>query len=109
MLWLGGALAVRDTVVTRIGSQVDLAPTLLAQLHLPHEQYRWGRNLLSADAHPFAYFPYLDGFGIVDARGRLVYDALGRRVMQRAGAVGEPEVRSGLAYLRLSYQDYLDK
>lgn len=109
MLWLGGALAVHDTVVTRIGSQTDLAPTLLAQLHLPHAQYRWGRNLFAQDAPSFAYFPYLDGFGVVDARGRLVYDALGRRVMQRAGEVGAPEVRSGLAYLRLSYQDYLDK
>jgi phosphoglycerol transferase MdoB-like AlkP superfamily enzyme len=109
MVWLGGALAVRDTVVTRIGSQTDLAPTLLAQLHLPHAQYRWGRNILAPDAAPFAYFPYLDGFGVVDARGRLVYDALARRVMQRTGGAGEPEVRSGLAFLRLSYQDYLDK
>lgn len=109
MLWLGGALAVRDTVIHRIGSQTDLAPTLLAQLHLPHERYRWGRDLLATDAASFAYFPYLDGFGFVDPRGRLVYDALGQRITQRAGGAGGAEVRAGLALLRLSFQDYLDQ
>ncbi|MGH7592092.1 MAG: LTA synthase family protein, partial [Gemmatimonadales bacterium] len=32
MLWIGGALAVHDTVIHIIGSQTDLAPTLLDQL-----------------------------------------------------------------------------
>ncbi|HEU4642044.1 MAG TPA: sulfatase-like hydrolase/transferase [Gemmatimonadaceae bacterium] len=109
MLWLGGALAVRDTVVERIGSQTDLAPTLLAALGLRHDDYAWGHDLLAPDAASFAYFSYLDGFGFVDARGALVYDALGERVTQRAGDPGEAEVRAGLALLRLSYQDYLDK
>ncbi|HEY9516795.1 MAG TPA: sulfatase-like hydrolase/transferase [Gemmatimonadaceae bacterium] len=111
MLWLGGALAVRDTVVHRIGSQTDLAPTLLTQLRLPHSGYAWGHDLLapSGDARAFAYFSYGDGFGFVDSRGRLVYDAIGRRVTQHAGTSDASEVRAGLAWLRLSYQDYLDK
>ncbi|MBX6333696.1 MAG: LTA synthase family protein, partial [Gemmatimonadaceae bacterium] len=83
MLWLGGALAVRDTVVTRVGAQTDLAPTLLAQLGLPHAAYRWGRNLLAADATSFASFSYLDGFGVVDERGGVVYDAVRRQVTQQ--------------------------
>jgi phosphoglycerol transferase MdoB-like AlkP superfamily enzyme len=109
MLWLGGALAKRDTVISTIGSQTDLAPTLLAQLGLSGREYRWGKNLLASDARPFAFFAYHDGFGFVDPNGRLVYDETGRRVIEQEGAVGEPEVRSGMAYLRLSYQDYLDK
>ncbi len=111
MLWLGGALAVRDTVVHRIGSQTDLAPTLLDQLQLASDDYHWGRNLLAPGrgGASFAWFAYLDGFGFVDQRGRLVYDAIGRRVTQRAGAAGPPEVRAGLSLLREAYQSYLDK
>jgi phosphoglycerol transferase MdoB-like AlkP superfamily enzyme len=109
MLWLGGALARRDTVISRFGAQTDLAPTLLAQLGLPHAQYRWGHDLLTPDGASFAYYSFLDGFGFVDARGSLVYDALARRVTQRSGNAGEPEQRAGLALLRLSFQDYLDK
>lgn len=111
MLWLGGALAVRDTVVHRIGSQTDLAPTLLAQLQLSSDDYHWGRDILAPGkgSASFAWFAYLDGFGFVDQRGRLVYDAIGRRVTQRAGAAGPPEVRAGLSWLREAYQSYLDK
>jgi len=109
MLWLGGALAVRDTVVTVVGSQVDVAPTLLAQLGLVHAQYRWGKNLLATDALPFAFFSYLDGFGWVDARGRLVYGYNTRQVMQRTPGADEGAVRAGEAYQRLTYQDFLGR
>jgi phosphoglycerol transferase MdoB-like AlkP superfamily enzyme len=107
MLWLGGALAVRDTVVSVVGSQVDVAPTLLAQLGLAHAQYKWGKNLLAADVQPFAFFSYLDGFGWVDARGRIVYGYNTRQVMQRTPGADDRSVRAGEAYQRLTYQDFL--
>jgi phosphoglycerol transferase MdoB-like AlkP superfamily enzyme len=109
MLWLGGALAVRDTVVTVVGSQVDVAPTLLAQLGRPHAQYAWGKNLLADDVQPFAFFGYLDGFGWVDARGRLVYGYNTHQVMQRTPGADDQEVRAGKAYQRLTYQDFLGR
>jgi len=109
MLWLGGALTVRDTVVHVVGSQVDVAPTLLVQLGLAHAQYRWGKNLLAADVRPFAFFSYLDGFGWVDARGRLVYGYNTRQVMQHTPGADERAVRAGEAYQRLTYQDFLGR
>jgi len=109
MLWLGGALAVRDTVITVVGSQVDVAPTLLAQLGVSHAQYKWGKNLLAADVQPFAFFSYLDGFGWVDARGRLVYSYNTHQVMQRTPNADERAVRAGEAYQRLTYQDFLGR
>jgi phosphoglycerol transferase MdoB-like AlkP superfamily enzyme len=109
MLWVGGALAVRDTVITVVGSQVDVAPTLLAQLGLGHAQYRWGKNLLAADVQPFAFFSYLDGFGWVDARGRIVYGYNTRQVMQRTPGTDDRSVRAGEAYQRLTYQDFLGR
>ncbi len=109
MLWLGGALARRDTVVSRIGAQTDVAPTLLAQLGIDHARYHFGRDLLAPNGRSFAYYSFVDGFGFVDARGSLVYDALAKRVTQRYGDAGEPEQRAGLSLLRLSFQAYLDK
>jgi len=109
MLWLGGALAVRDTVVSVVGSQVDIPPTLLAQLALAHSQYKWGKNLLAADVQPFAFFSYLDGFGWVDARGRLVYGYNTREVMQHTPNADDRAVRAGEAYQRLTYQDFLGR
>jgi phosphoglycerol transferase MdoB-like AlkP superfamily enzyme len=109
MLWLGGALAVRDTVITVVGSQVDVAPTLLAQMGLSHASYKWGKNLLAADVQPFAFFSYLDGFGWVDAHGRLVYSYNTHQVMQHTPDADERAVRAGEAYQRLTYQDFLGR
>jgi phosphoglycerol transferase MdoB-like AlkP superfamily enzyme len=109
MLWLGGALAVRDTTISVVGSQVDVTPTLLAQLGIAHTQYKWGKNLLAADVQPFAFFSYLDGFGWVDARGRLVYGYNTRQVMQRTPGADDRAVRAGEAFQRLTYQDFLGR
>lgn len=109
MVWLGGALTTRDTVVDRYGDQTDIAPTLLAQLGLPHDRYRFGLNLLAPNAASFASYSFQDGFGFADPRGSLVYDAIGRRITERTGTVGQAEQRAGLALLRLSYQAYIDK
>ena len=65
LLWLGGALAVTDTVISTISCQLDLAPTLLAQLNINHPEYVYGRNMLSTHYKPRAYYSYGDGFGLI--------------------------------------------
>ncbi|MDX5435674.1 MAG: LTA synthase family protein, partial [Pontibacter sp.] len=43
----GGALTARGITEPGIGSQTDIAATLLAQLHLPNQNFKWSRNLLA--------------------------------------------------------------
>jgi phosphoglycerol transferase MdoB-like AlkP superfamily enzyme len=109
MLWLGGALAVRDTIVPEIGSQVDLAATLLAQLNLPHTDFKWSKNILSTDYQPFAYFAFQNGFGFVQKNNRYVLDTEGGFFLQKEGVVDSLDLRKGKAFLQMSYQDYLKK
>ena len=74
LLWLGGALAVTDTVISTISCQLDLAPTLLAQLNINHPEYVYGRNMLSTHYNPRAYYSYGDGFGLVSDSISQVYN-----------------------------------
>jgi len=74
LLWLGGALAVTDTVISSISCQLDLAPTLLAQLNINHPEYVYGRNMLSTHYEPRAYYSYGDGFGLVSDSISQVYN-----------------------------------
>ncbi len=74
LLWLGGALAVTDTVISTISCQLDLAPTLLAQLNINHPEYVYGRNMLSKHYKPRAYYSYGDGFGLVSDSISQVYN-----------------------------------
>ena len=107
MLWLGGALAVRDTVVHRIGASVDVAPTLLAQLGISSAGFRWGQDLLTPGREGFAYFEYHDGFSFIDRRGWLVYDERARRVVEQSSTATAAHQRSGSALLQSSFADYL--
>ncbi len=109
MLWLGGVLSVRDTMITQVGSQVDLAATLLAQLNMNHKDCLWSKNLLSVDCKPFAYFAFQNGFGFVQKNGRYVFDTEGSFFIQKEGQVDSLDIKKGKSFLQMSYQDYLKK
>ena len=109
MLWLGGALSVRDTMITQIGSQADLAATLLAQLGVTHKDFLWSKNILSADYQSFAYFAFQNGFGFVQKNSRYVFDTEGSFFIQKEGTIDSLDIKKGKAFLQMSYQDYLKK
>ncbi len=109
MLWVGGALRVRDTVVHRISASVDVAPTLLGQLGVSPEGFRWGQNILQPGAGGFAYFAYNEGFTFIDPTGWLVFDERARRVIAQSSAAGRGHFRSGSALLQASFADYLTR
>ena len=109
MLWLGGALRVRDTVVHRIGASVDVAPTLLAQLGVSSKGFRWGRDLFAPGDASFAYFDHSSGFAFIDRGGWLVYDARAGRTLDKSASAGARQQRNGSALLQESFADYLSR
>ena len=107
----GGALRpeVRGRVVTGIGSQTDVAATLLAQLQLPATTYRWSRDLLRPVQQPAAFYCYTDGFGLVTPSGILTFDNVSRRITMKDPGLPANQLKLGQAYQQLSYEDYLAK
>jgi phosphoglycerol transferase MdoB-like AlkP superfamily enzyme len=104
----GGALKpeAKGKVVTTIGSQTDVAATLLRQLQLPAQQYLWSRDLLNPQALPFAYYCYTDGLGAVSPAGTVTFDNVGRRVIRRAPGVPDAQLRLGQAMEQLTMEDF---
>jgi phosphoglycerol transferase MdoB-like AlkP superfamily enzyme len=104
----GGALRpeARGKVVSTIGSQTDVAATLLRQLHLPARQFEWSRDLLAANARPFAFYCYTDGFGVVSPAGYLSFDNVSRKVTNGDPAVPDSQLRLGQAMEQLSLADF---
>lgn len=107
MLWLGGALRVRDTVIHRIAASVDVAPTVLGQVGVRPDGFRWGQNILHPGQGGFAYFSYQDGFAFIDRTGWLVFDERSRRAIEQSPSAGKGHWRSGSALLQSSFADYL--
>ena len=111
LLLAGGALrpAARGRVVPVIGSQTDVAATLLHQLGLPAGPFAWSRDLLAPGAPSLAYYAYTDGFGVVSPAGTVTFDNVARRVSHRDAAVPESQLQFGKAFEQVSWADFLSR
>jgi phosphoglycerol transferase MdoB-like AlkP superfamily enzyme len=110
MLWLGGALAVHDTVITAMGVQTDLPRTLLDQMGLDASAYRWSRDLLASGTRSWAWATFSDGFIWVNqAGGALAWDNVGKQLIASSGPTGPADIRSGEALLQALTTDYLKR
>lgn len=106
MLWIGGAVEAPRRIDT-IFSQTDLPAMLLGQMELPHDSYRFSRDILNGEyRHPFAFYTFNNGFSIIDDSGCSVYDNTGGRVIyQRPEAGSERRIEYGKAILQTLYDD----
>lgn len=78
IVWAGGAVQTHREV-TSLCSQIDLVPTLLAQLDIDHSQYRFGKNILDTTSVPFAFYSFNDGFGLLTPTDTVVLDSKANR------------------------------
>ena len=109
MLWLGGALSGRGSAIDKIYSQVDIASTLAAQFKMPEKEFPFSKNILDPSTRSWAYFSFNDGFGFVDSTGAIVFDNVGKRMIQSEGEPGAAEVEAGKALQQYIFQDFLNK
>ncbi len=74
MLWVGGAVAA-PRIVDVLCNQSDLPATLLGQMGISHDDYRFSRDVLSATyTHPVAVHNYSNAQWICDSTGHQLYD-----------------------------------
>lgn len=93
-LLIGGAVR-KPLRVETCASQIDLAATLLYQLNLPHDEFRFSKNILNPVSPHFAFFAYPDCAGIVSTDSTYVQDnAAGTVLAQRKNRGVLPEVKS---------------
>lgn len=108
MLWLGGALAMRDTVIHHTLAQFDIPKILLAQLGLPSEQFVWSKDIFAPSATSFGYYSFPNGFGFVDGTGSYVFDNGARSIVQKSGHPAVAAVQAGRALQQAVTQQYID-
>ena len=111
LLLAGGALRpeARGRVVGTIGSQTDVAATLLRQLGLPATAFVWSRDLLAPHPVPFAYYCFNNGFGTVSPAGVVTFDNVSRQVWERDAEVPDAQLQLGKALEQVSLEDFAGK
>lgn len=106
MLWLGGAIK-KPMIVDKLGSQTDLASTLLAQLDIDHSEYVFSKDLFVSKE--FAYYTFNNGFGFLTPQEHLVYENVGDRILYQSSKLSDSTEIIGKALQEVSFRDYVDK
>lgn len=80
MIWTGGAVRAPRRIET-LCNQTDLPATLLGQLGLPHDDFRFSRDILSRTyTHPSAVHAWSEGIYFKDETGITVLNLLTKPV-----------------------------
>ncbi len=109
MLWTGGALAVRDTVIDTYGSQVDLAATLLSQLEINSESFKFSKNILDQESGGFAFVQYPDGFGYVDRNQFQIFDKSNFTPLFFEGAQSKTDSLKAKVFMQTLAKDFKER
>ena len=107
LILTGGAIA-RPMKVALVGSQNDIAATLLGQLGVKHQDFLFSKNMMSDVTPKFAFFDVPDAFGMVSEENSIIYDNKTQKIVYDQGRKGY-NLKRGQAYLQKLYDDIASK
>lgn len=106
LLFTGGAISASKTIEV-VGSQIDIAATLLHQLGIGHDDFNFSKNLLDANSPHFAFISAPSLFGMIANEGYIIYNYDANKVVETYGADNNL-TEKGKAFIQALYND-LDK
>ena len=102
MIWIGGAVK-NPSKINIFGSQNDLAATLLSQLDINHDEFKFSKDMLNPDGAKFAFYSYVNGFCMMDSTGVVTYDNDKGSVINQSGT---PEMeKQAKVFFQTMYTD----
>ena len=103
LLFLGGAVR-QPMKIDTLMSQTDIAATLLGQMHLPHADFPFSRDVLADSyTHPFALHTYNNGFIFRDVTGVTNYDNVFQQALDGHDLQREETAK---IILQILYEDF---
>ena len=107
MLWIGGALKIQDSIISVYGSQIDIANTILSQLNISNNKYKYGKDLLDTNIKDFSFFVFNDGLGYIDKDCYYIYDNIAGQIIENSASFQESDLEFGQALLQKTMNDFL--
>ena len=101
---LGGEIPVGVQCHT-VGSQIDIAATLLGLLGMDHQDFLYSKDILDKQAPHFAFFTFPDAMGMITDTSAIVYDNMVGRVHLSENAKDGQLLHQAKAYLQKLYDD----
>ena len=109
VLWLGGALKKRNIIIDKTVNQLDMAESLVQQLHFSSKTFPFSKNVFDSTARHWAFFTYNDGIGFITDSSRLLFDNAGNRTVFEEGKSTTEHIRNAKALMQNVYGDFLKR
>ena len=104
-LILTGGVITESKRIDTIGSQIDMAATLLSQLDIPHDDFLFSKNLLNPKSPHFAFFTMPNFFGWISEDEEVVFDCESEKIVLERGENTETNLKKGKTYIQKLYDD----
>lgn len=123
LLFYGNAISKEfldknDNRISQIGSQTDIANTLLGQLHIDNSKFEWSKDLLNPSSKQFAFYCYDEGMTWITADGSLRYTETTKDIQLKSNKKETNEIQKNnllnelpfsKSYLQALLEDYAQK
>ena len=104
LIWVGGALR-QPMVIKTLGSQQDIAATLLSQLGIEHRDLVFSKDMFNPSVPHFAFFLPDDGIGMITEDNELLYDNKLKKTVYDTGKKKGNNLKEGQALLQVLFDD----
>jgi phosphoglycerol transferase MdoB-like AlkP superfamily enzyme len=108
MLWIGGALQKRDTIIKRNGNQFDLPLMIANQLNIK-SSFPFSKDLLNAGSNSFSFYTYNEGFAFITDSATAIYDIKLKGNIEEKGKNPSSAEKLGKSFLQVLFDDYLKR
>jgi phosphoglycerol transferase MdoB-like AlkP superfamily enzyme len=109
IIWLGGALKKKNIIIDKTVNQLDMAGSLIQQLHFNAAPFSFGKNVFDSTSKHWAFFTYNDGIGFVTDSSRLLFDNTGKRTVFEEGKTNTEHEQIAKALMQKVYSDFLKR
>jgi phosphoglycerol transferase MdoB-like AlkP superfamily enzyme len=102
---------LRGINIKNVVSQTDLAATLLAQLKMPYNEFKWSKNTMNPYFSHFAFYSFPSGGGWVTDQNFFSYNYSANKYELsniKDSASEKEDLLNMKAYMQVMFQQYLD-
>ena len=113
MLWYGEVLKeeFRGKIPNKMGSHIDIVPSILSQLNIDDSKYHWGRDLFNMHENVMVPYAFHKGYGIIQPDGYYAFNEIYQRVIESEGRNSEHELeikKRAEMFFQFAFKEYMD-